>query len=72
MTSERSAKLRAPPLTNVFIGSCTTNIGHFRAANKLLENKRNIPVKLWVATPTKMDAKQLSDEGHYGVLGNAA
>jgi aconitate hydratase 2/2-methylisocitrate dehydratase len=48
-----------------------TNIGHFRAASKLLENKRDIPVKLWVAPPTKMDAKQLSDEGHYGVLGGA-
>jgi aconitate hydratase 2/2-methylisocitrate dehydratase len=48
-----------------------TNIGHFRAASKLLENRRDIPVKLWIAPPTKMDAKQLSDEGHYGVLGNA-
>jgi aconitate hydratase 2 / 2-methylisocitrate dehydratase len=48
-----------------------TNIGHFRAASKLLENKRDIPVKLWVAPPTKMDAHQLSEEGHYGVLGSA-
>lgn len=55
----------------VFIGSCMTNIGHFRAASKLLENKRDIPVKLWMAPPTKMDAKQLSEEGHYGVLGSA-
>jgi aconitate hydratase 2/2-methylisocitrate dehydratase len=58
-------------IDEVFIGSCMTNIGHFRAASKLLENKRDIPVKLWVAPPTKMDAKQLSEEGHYGVLGNA-
>jgi aconitate hydratase 2 / 2-methylisocitrate dehydratase len=58
-------------IDEVFIGSCMTNIGHFRAASKLLEGKRDIPVKLWVAPPTKMDAKQLSDEGHYGVLGNA-
>ncbi|HXE22311.1 MAG TPA: bifunctional aconitate hydratase 2/2-methylisocitrate dehydratase, partial [Rhodoferax sp.] len=58
-------------IEEVFIGSCMTNIGHFRAASKLLENKRDIPVKLWVAPPTKMDAKQLSEEGHYGVLGNA-
>jgi len=58
-------------IDEVFIGSCMTNIGHFRAASKLLENKRDIPVKLWVAPPTKMDAKKLSDEGHYGVLGNA-
>jgi aconitate hydratase 2/2-methylisocitrate dehydratase len=48
-----------------------TNIGHFRAASKLLENKRDIPVKLWMAPPTKMDARQLTEEGHYGVLGSA-
>ena len=58
-------------IDEVFIGSCMTNIGHFRAASKLLEGKRDIPVKLWVAPPTKMDAKKLSDEGHYGVLGSA-
>ena len=58
-------------IDEVFIGSCMTNIGHFRAASKLLENKRDIPVKLWVAPPTKMDAKQLTEEGHYGVLGSA-
>ncbi len=58
-------------IDEVFIGSCMTNIGHFRAASKLLENRRDIPVKLWMAPPTKMDAKQLSEEGHYGVLGPA-
>jgi aconitate hydratase 2/2-methylisocitrate dehydratase len=58
-------------IDEVFIGSCMTNIGHFRAASKLLENKRDIPVKLWMAPPTKMDAKQLIEEGHYGVLGSA-
>ena len=58
-------------IDEVFIGSCMTNIGHFRAASKLLENKRDLPVKLWMAPPTKMDAKQLSEEGHYGVLGSA-
>ncbi len=58
-------------IDEVFIGSCMTNIGHFRAASKLLEGKRDIPVKLWMAPPTKMDAKQLSEEGHYGVLGSA-
>ncbi len=58
-------------IDEVFIGSCMTNIGHFRAASKLLENKRDIPVKLWMAPPTKMDAHQLSEEGHYGVLGSA-
>jgi aconitate hydratase 2/2-methylisocitrate dehydratase len=58
-------------IDEVFIGSCMTNIGHFRAASKLMEGKRDIPVKLWIAPPTKMDAKQLSDEGHYGILGGA-
>ena len=58
-------------IDEVFIGSCMTNIGHFRAASKLLEGKRDIPVKLWVAPPTKMDARQLTEEGHYGVLGTA-
>jgi aconitate hydratase 2 / 2-methylisocitrate dehydratase len=58
-------------IDEVFIGSCMTNIGHFRAASKLLEGKRDIPVRLWVAPPTKMDAHQLTEEGHYGVLGQA-
>jgi aconitate hydratase 2/2-methylisocitrate dehydratase len=58
-------------IDEVFIGSCMTNIGHFRAASKLLEGKRDIPVKLWIAPPTKMDAQQLTEEGHYGVFGNA-
>jgi aconitate hydratase 2/2-methylisocitrate dehydratase len=58
-------------IDEVFIGSCMTNIGHFRAASKLLEGKRDIPVKLWMAPPTKMDANQLTEEGHYGVFGAA-
>ncbi|MBP6645539.1 MAG: bifunctional aconitate hydratase 2/2-methylisocitrate dehydratase [Burkholderiaceae bacterium] len=58
-------------IDEVFIGSCMTNIGHFRAASKLLEGKRDIPVKLWLAPPTKMDAQQLTAEGHYGVFGAA-
>ncbi|KMN78000.1 aconitate hydratase 2/2-methylisocitrate dehydratase [Chromobacterium alkanivorans] len=58
-------------IDEVFIGSCMTNIGHFRAASKLLEGKRDIPVKLWVAPPTKMDAEQLTAEGHYGTFGTA-
>ncbi|MCL2656976.1 MAG: bifunctional aconitate hydratase 2/2-methylisocitrate dehydratase [Betaproteobacteria bacterium] len=59
------------PIDEVFIGSCMTNIGHFRAASKLLEGKRDIPVRLWVAPPTKMDAAELTKEGHYGVFGTA-
>ncbi|HEX6720462.1 MAG TPA: bifunctional aconitate hydratase 2/2-methylisocitrate dehydratase, partial [Burkholderiaceae bacterium] len=58
-------------IDEVFIGSCMTNIGHFRAASKLLEGRRDIPVKLWVAPPTKMDQAELTKEGHYGVFGAA-
>ena len=65
------ADVAGSKIDEVFIGSCMTNIGHFRAASKLLEGKRDLPAKLWVAPPTKMDAKQLSEEGHYGVLGSA-
>jgi aconitate hydratase 2/2-methylisocitrate dehydratase len=58
-------------IDEVFIGSCMTNIGHFRAASKLLEGKRDIPVKLWIAPPTKMDAAELTKEGHYATFGTA-
>jgi aconitate hydratase 2/2-methylisocitrate dehydratase len=58
-------------IDEAFIGSCMTNIGHFRAASALLEGKRDIPVKLWVAPPTKMDAEQLTKEGHYANFGGA-
>ena len=58
-------------IDEVFIGSCMTNIGHFRAASTLLEGKRDIPVKLWVAPPTRMDAEQLTKEGHYANFGSA-
>lgn len=58
-------------IDEVFIGSCMTNIGHFRAAAKLLEGKRDIPTRLWVAPPTKMDASELTKEGVYGTFGSA-
>jgi aconitate hydratase 2/2-methylisocitrate dehydratase len=58
-------------IDEVFIGSCMTNIGHFRAAAKLLEGKRDIPTRLWVAPPTRMDAAELTKEGHYGTFGAA-
>ena len=58
-------------IDEAFIGSCMTNIGHFRAASKLLEGKRDIPVKLWVAPPTKMDQSELTKEGHYANFGAA-
>ncbi|OYX56112.1 MAG: bifunctional aconitate hydratase 2/2-methylisocitrate dehydratase [Comamonadaceae bacterium 32-67-11] len=59
------------PIDEAFIGSCMTNIGHFRAAAKLLGGQRDIPVKLWVAPPTKMDASELMKEGHYANFGAA-
>ena len=65
------SSVQGEKIDEVFIGSCMTNIGHFRAASKLLEGKRDIPVKLWMAPPTKMDAHQLTEEGHYGVFGAA-
>jgi aconitate hydratase 2/2-methylisocitrate dehydratase len=55
----------------VFIGSCMTNIGHFRAAGKILEGKSDIPTRLWVAPPTRMDAMMLNEEGYYGTLGKS-
>ncbi|MDT8310339.1 MAG: bifunctional aconitate hydratase 2/2-methylisocitrate dehydratase [Methylophaga sp.] len=56
-------------IDEVFIGSCMTNIGHYRAAGKVLENMGNLPVKLWVAPPTKMDKHQLTEEGVYNTFG---
>ncbi|OAI16160.1 aconitate hydratase B [Methylomonas koyamae] len=56
-------------IDEVFIGSCMTNIGHFRAAGKLLEKAKDLPTRLWVAPPTKMDQNQLVEEGYYGTFG---
>ncbi|HCX32608.1 MAG TPA: aconitate hydratase B, partial [Rhodocyclaceae bacterium] len=56
-------------IDEVFVGSCMTNIGHFRAASRLLEGKADLPVRLWMAPPTRMDQQVLRDEGHYGILG---
>ena len=58
-------------IDEVFIGSCMTNIGHFRAAGKVLEGKSDIPTRLWVAPPTKMDAMILNEEGYYAILGKS-
>ena len=58
-------------IDEVFIGSCMTNIGHFRAAGKVLEGKSDIPTRLWIAPPTKMDAMILNEEGYYGILGRS-
>jgi aconitate hydratase 2/2-methylisocitrate dehydratase len=54
----------------VFIGSCMTNIGHYRAAGKVLEkNPGAVPTRLWIVPPTKMDAQQLTEEGYYSIFG---
>ena len=54
----------------VFIGSCMTNIGHFRAAGKLLEQyNKTLPTRLWISPPTKMDKAQLMEEGYYNIYG---
>jgi len=58
-------------IDEVFIGSCMTNIGHYRAAAKVLEGAGNIPTRLWIAPPTRMDESQLRDEGVYSVFGVA-
>ncbi|MCA2014922.1 bifunctional aconitate hydratase 2/2-methylisocitrate dehydratase [Vibrio tritonius] len=59
-------------IDEVFIGSCMTNIGHFRAAGKLLDKfNGQLTTRLWVAPPTKMDKDQLIEEGYYGIFGKA-
>jgi aconitate hydratase 2/2-methylisocitrate dehydratase len=58
-------------IDEVFIGSCMTNIGHFRAAGKILAGKTDIPTRLWIAPPTKMDAQLLTEEGYYATLGKS-
>ena len=60
------------PVDEVFIGSCMTNIGHFRAAGKLLEqHEGDIATRLWIVPPTKMDEHQLMEEGYYNIYGRA-
>jgi len=63
------SELAGVEIDEVFIGSCMTNIGHYRAAGKVLENMGNLPTKLWVAPPTRMDQHQLTEEGIYSTFG---
>lgn len=66
------SEVQGDKIDEVFIGSCMTNIGHFRAAGKLLARfNGTIPTRLWLAPPTKMDAKLLSDEGYYSIYGKS-
>ena len=66
------AEVAGTKIDEVFIGSCMTNIGHFRAAGNLLESYGGaLPTRLWVAPPTKMDEAQLTEEGYYSIYGKA-
>lgn len=70
--SAKLSEVQGENIDEVFIGSCMTNIGHFRAAGKLLDKvSEPIPTRLWVAPPTKMDEAQLTEEGYYSIFGSA-
>ena len=62
---------RPHKIDEVFIGSCMTNIGHYRAAAEILKGEGQVPTRLWIAPPTKMDKEQLTEEGYYSILGQA-
>jgi aconitate hydratase 2/2-methylisocitrate dehydratase len=66
------SEVAGTPINEVFIGSCMTNIGHFRAAAQVLEqNKGALPTRLWVSPPTRMDQHQLTEEGIYSIFGKS-
>ena len=58
-------------IDEVFIGSCMTNIGHYRAAGQVLDGVTDIPTRLWICPPTRMDERQLVEEGYYSIFGKA-
>lgn len=58
-------------IDEVFVGSCMTNIGLFRALGEVLKGEGPVPVRLWIAPPTKMDQKTLTEEGYYSIFGAA-
>lgn len=58
-------------IDEVFVGSCMCNIGHYRALAEVLEGEGQVPVRLWVVPPTKMDERQLMEEGIYSIMGQA-
>jgi aconitate hydratase 2/2-methylisocitrate dehydratase len=62
---------RPHKIEEVFVGSCMTNIGHYRALGEVLKGKGAVPTRLWVCPPTKMDEKQLTEEGYYSLFGAA-
>ena len=65
------SEVQGTAIDEVFIGSCMTNIGHYRAAGELLKKVGSIPTRLWIAPPTRMDEHQLMDEGYYAIYGKA-
>ena len=65
------SEVQGDKIDEVFIGSCMTNIGHFRAAASLLSQAKSIPTRLWISPPTKMDQHQLMEEGVYNVFAQA-
>ena len=62
---------RCQKIDEVFVGSCMTNIGHFRAVGEILRDQGQVPVRLWLTPPTRMDAEQLKEEGYYSLFGKA-
>ncbi|MPB73093.1 bifunctional aconitate hydratase 2/2-methylisocitrate dehydratase [Campylobacter fetus] len=62
---------RPKNIDEVFVGSCMTNIGHYRALAEVLKGEGQVPTRLWIAPPTKMDEKQLRVEGKYSLFGAA-
>ena len=70
LTEIREAGLRTE-IDEVFVGSCMTNIGLFRALGEILKGEGPVKNKLWICPPTKMDEKQLTEEGYYSIFGQA-
>ena len=62
---------RPKKIDEVFVGSCMTNIGHYRALGEVLKGEGQVPTRLWIAPPTKMDKNQLTQEGYYFLFGAA-
>ncbi|MDD2791520.1 MAG: aconitase family protein, partial [Sulfurimonas sp.] len=69
--SEVLASDRPHNIDEVFVGSCMTNIGHYRALGEVLKGEGPVPTRLWVCPPTKMDEKQLTEDGYYAIFGAA-
>ncbi|MCK9490475.1 MAG: bifunctional aconitate hydratase 2/2-methylisocitrate dehydratase [Sulfurimonas sp.] len=69
--SEVLASNRPHKIDEVFVGSCMTNIGHYRALGEVLKGEGPVPTTLWICPPTKMDEKQLTEDGYYAIFGAA-